>query len=182
MNKYFTATDSKNPYKIEIDFVVQDDSWQKDLDDLTDLSLRISKQIFNQLGLSKYVSSIEFSVTLTDNQSIQKINLQYLSKDKPTNVLSFPIQEISENNFDKLEVHDGFVALGDIIFAYGILKDESLRDGKIFHDHFAHLLVHGVLHLLGYDHEHPLEATRMEKLEVDILSKFNINSPYEILT
>ena len=182
MSKYFTATDSKNSYKIEIDFVVQDDSWNKDLHDLTELSLEISKQIFSQLGLNEYASSVEFSIVLTDNPSIQKINLQYLSKDKPTNVLSFPIQEISENNFDKLEIHDGFVALGDIIFSYGILKDESLRDGKIFYNHFAHLLVHGILHLLGYDHEHPVEAARMEKLEVDILSKFNINSPYEILT
>ena len=141
MSKYFTATDLKDSCEINLDFEIQDDSWKKDLQTLTELSLQISKQIFSQLGLTKYASCIEFSVILTDNSSIAKINLQYLSKDKSTNVLSFPIQDIKASKFDELEILDGFVVLGDIIFAYGILKDESIRDGKTFYNHFAHLFV-----------------------------------------
>ena len=69
--------------------------------------------------------------------------------------------------------------LGDIIFAYKIVEDEAQMQGKDFNNHFAHLLVHGILHLLGYDHQSDQEAMEMENIEVEILSTFNIKSPYE---
>ncbi len=69
--------------------------------------------------------------------------------------------------------------LGDIIFAYKIVEEEAQMQGIDFNNHFAHLLVHGILHLLGYDHQSDQEAMEMENIEVEILSTFNIKSPYE---
>lgn len=175
MSKYFTITDLEDNLKIDIDFEVQDNSWP----DLAALSLKISKIIFNKLGLDKLAQSFEFSIILTDDNSIRKINSQYRAKDAATNTLSFPAQDIIANKFDDLQIHNGFLSLGDVIFAYGVIENEAKRDGKTFQDHFTHLLIHGLLHLLGYDHQNEQEAQVMENLEIQILLSLNIKSPYE---
>lgn len=175
MSKYFTITDLENNLQIDIDFEVQDNSWS----DLAELSLKISKILFNKLNLGKIAKHIEFSITLTNNQSIQKINLQYRGKDAATNTLSFPAQDIIEGKLEDFQIQDGFLSLGDVIFAYGVIEDEAKRDGKTFQDHFTHLLIHGLLHLFGYDHQNDQEAQEMENLETEILLSLDIKSPYE---
>lgn len=106
------------------------------------------------------------SVLFTDDQTIQSLNREFRGKDKPTNVLSFP-------------AGDGpFSLLGDIALAYGVCRDEAERDGISLDAHAAHLLVHGLLHLSGYDHQTDREAARMERLETAILAGMGVDDPY----
>lgn len=160
---------------IMIEFQMECSLWPN----LSDLSIKLSKEVFARFGLNSYAKEIEFCVILTDSKSIRTINKQYRLKDYPTNTISFPAQDIKYGDFNNLEIQDGFLILGDVIFAYEIVKDESEKDNKSFEDHFAHLLIHGLLHLLGYDHKTDQEALEMESIEVEILAKFNIKSPYE---
>ncbi len=105
------------------------------------------------------------SVLLTDNATIQQLNYEYRGKDKPTNVLSFP-QELPE-------------LLGDIVLAYETIASEAETQGKGMDAHIQHLLIHGLLHLTGHDHEEEAEAEAMEALEIAILSELSVANPYD---
>jgi len=107
----------------------------------------------------------ELSVVLTDDETIRALNAQWRKLDKPTNVLSFPSA-------------DGEVLLGDIVIAYETTRREAAEEGKPFEHHLSHLVVHGFLHLLGYDHESDADAEEMEGLERAILAKLGIPDPY----
>lgn len=109
------------------------------------------------------------SILLTDNDTMQNLNRQFRDKDKPTNVLSFPS---SDSLFT--DQH----SLGDLAFAFDVIQDEARKDGKTFLNHMTHLTIHGILHLLGYDHITDDEAETMEKLEIDLLHTLNIPNPY----
>ena len=108
---------------------------------------------------------IQISVLLSHNAFIQTLNKTYRQQDKPTNVLSFPQNETYH--------------LGDIILAYETICDEATKQKKTFKDHLIHLVIHGLLHLLGYDHETEKEAQEMEALEIEILRGLDIKNPYE---
>ena len=181
MSENFTITDSANGYILDIDLNIQSIAWQNKIDHLHDMVILYSKRVFEVMGLTNYVNHIELSLLLTDNESIQKLNLQYRGKDSPTNSLSFPAQEIIAKKLNEFEFQGGFAILGDIIFAYEVIESEAKEQNKDFYNHFAHLLVHGILHLLGYDHQLEKEALEMEAIEIEILSFFNIQSPYESL-
>ncbi|HCO55452.1 MAG TPA: rRNA maturation RNase YbeY [Pelagibacterium sp.] len=112
----------------------------------------------------------EISVLLTDNRSQQALNREWRGKDKPTNVLSFPALE----DDDPIEG-----LLGDISLAYETLVAEADDLEKPFEHHFAHLLVHGMLHVLGYDHETEDEALAMEARETDIMGLLGYPDPYD---
>lgn len=107
----------------------------------------------------------EVSIVLTDDSEIHELNKQYRNMDKPTNVLSF------ETGDDEL--------LGDIIISYDTVLREAHEQNKSFVAHATHMVVHGVLHLLGYDHIDDNDANKMEALEVEILGKLKIKNPYE---
>lgn len=116
--------------------------------------------------------AIGVSVLLTDDHNMRSLNHQFRDIDKSTNVLSFPAAEDDQAEDDTL------VALGDIAIAYETVVREA-EDGDIaVADHLAHLIVHGLLHLLGYDHESNADAEEMEALEIAILSHFGIANPY----
>ena len=106
----------------------------------------------------------EISVVLADDDFVHTLNKQYRGKDKPTNVLSF------EN--------EGLCA-GDIVVAYGVLAREAREQHKSFRAHLAHLLVHGTLHLQGYDHLTEKQAQKMETLETKIMQKLGYEDPYK---
>ncbi len=180
MSRNYTINNLQN-YSLNIDVNINDVAWESALDNLDDLLVKVSSYVFDKLKLSKNASNIEFSIILTDNEEIQKLNAQYRNKNVPTNCLSFPTQAIEITKIEEYPFYGGFAILGDIIFAYKKIKDESIEQKKNFLDHFIHLLVHSILHLLGYDHEVEKEALEMERLEIDILSFFNISSPYETL-
>jgi probable rRNA maturation factor len=106
-----------------------------------------------------------FTVLLADDKKLGALNHEFRGKNKPTNVLSFPGP-------------DGYA--GDIAIAYGVTRKEAKAAAKTFADHAAHLVVHGVLHLAGYDHERPKDAKVMEPLEVKILKRLGIADPYAV--
>ena len=105
-------------------------------------------------------------VLLTDDDAVRELNGRFRDKDKPTNVLSFPAPE------------NAFPHLGDIILAYGVCATEAEAQGKTLADHLSHLVVHGVLHLLGRDHEDDAEAEEMEAEEREILAQIGVADPY----
>ena len=114
--------------------------------------------------------AFEASVMLTDDAQLRELNRTWRGKDKPTNVLSFPAPEQPGAA--------GPRHLGDIALAFETLTRESEEESKELTHHFAHLIVHGVLHLLGYDHEVEAEAEIMEALEVKALAHLGIADPY----
>jgi probable rRNA maturation factor len=116
---------------------------------------------------------IELSVVLTDDKTVQTLNAEYRGKDKPTNVLSFATLE----GDDPLPP-EGPVHIGDIVLAFETLAREASDLQKPLRDHLTHLLVHGALHLLGYDHENDSDANIMESLEITVLETFSIENPY----
>lgn len=112
---------------------------------------------------------VEISIVLADDNFVQNLNKTYRGKNKPTNVLSFP--QDPEPGAEEIN-------LGDVVLAYQTVKKEAQSQGKSFMDHTSHLLVHGILHLLGHDHENDDEAEEMESLEIKILEKLGIKNPY----
>ncbi|OYY67865.1 rRNA maturation RNAse YbeY [Sphingomonas sp. 28-63-12] len=119
----------------------------------------------------------EISVRLTDDAEVQTLNRDYRHKDKPTNVLSFPM--IAPDLLDTVaNTDDGEVLLGDIVLAFGVCESEASEKGVTLQDHATHLIVHGTLHLLGYDHQGQVEAEAMEQIERDVLATLGIADPY----
>jgi probable rRNA maturation factor len=114
----------------------------------------------------------ELSVLLCDDEAIAHVNAQWRGQHKPTNVLSFPAPPLQS------AVPDGKIPLGDIAIAYETLAREAEENGKTLSEHLSHLVVHGFLHLLGYDHHMDDEAERMERLERDILARIGVADPY----
>jgi probable rRNA maturation factor len=111
-----------------------------------------------------------FALLLTSDAIVQGLNAQWRNKDQPTNVLSFPAPET---------VHALEKTLGDVALAYETCAREAEEQGKNLKDHATHLLVHGLLHLLGYDHEAEDDAAEMEGLEREILASLGIADPYQ---
>lgn len=120
-----------------------------------------------------HAHALEVSVVLVDDKTVRDLNRTYRNKDKPTNVLSFAALE-----GEKPEPAESALLLGDIVFGYETIERESKEADKSFADHFSHLLVHGMLHLLGYDHENDKDADIMESLEIQVLSRYGIDNPY----
>jgi probable rRNA maturation factor len=104
-----------------------------------------------------------FCILLADDKTLRRLNRDFRGKDKATNVLSFP----GTKDY-----------AGDIAIAHGVTKAEAKAAGKKFADHATHLVVHGVLHLAGHDHERPKDAKVMESLEVKILARLGVSDPY----
>lgn len=111
----------------------------------------------------------ELTIRLVDNHESQQLNHEYRGKDKPTNVLSFPFEAPPEVPLP---------LLGDLIIAVAVVEQEAIEQHKTSRAHWAHMVVHGCLHLLGYDHIKDDEAEVMENLERDILASLGFNDPY----
>jgi probable rRNA maturation factor len=120
---------------------------------------------------------VEISVTLTGDEEVRALNAKWRGKDKPTNVLSFPMAD--ERDLGRANVIGAELLLGDIILAHGVCEAEAAEKGVSVETHAAHLLVHGTLHLLGYDHHDEREAADMEAREVRALARLGIENPYE---
>ncbi len=112
----------------------------------------------------------EIAILITDNKEIKYYNNKYRSKNKETNILSFP-------NIDEIDREINPI-IGDIIISEEKLTYEAMEQNKRFNNHLKHIFLHGVLHLFGYNHENEHDAQIMESIEVEILRKLNINNPY----
>ncbi len=140
--------------------VIQDDRWRK-----LKLATRLKRAVGEALRLGGADADADLTILLTTDSAVKKLNHAFRGKDMPTNVLSFPAGQ------------DDY--LGDVAIAYGVTAREAKASGKSLEDHTVHLAVHGVLHLLGFDHVTPRQAKVMEPLEVRILKSLRIANPYE---
>jgi probable rRNA maturation factor len=157
---------------LEISFHIQHHPWKKILTkSRKDFELALHKA-FDALILPKKQFAVAISF-ISDNE-MQTLNAQYRGKDKPTNVLSFPMIE----DFSDLKRWPEPLELGDIVLAYETTSQEAFDEGKSLSDHTSHLLIHGLLHLFGYDHMTKKDAKEMEGLEVAILAELGIENPY----
>ena len=141
-----------------------------------DEGIDIEKPLNNKL--TKIVSTIleqekmsdcVINLRLLNDKEMKKLNMQFRQKDKTTNVLSFPNDDISVKQTKNI---------GDIAISVEYVKAEAKKEGKTFDDHIIHMLAHGVYHILGYDHENNENAVIMEKKEIQTLKKINISNPY----
>ncbi|MCP3687335.1 MAG: rRNA maturation RNase YbeY [Gammaproteobacteria bacterium] len=113
---------------------------------------------------------LEQTIRIVGEDEIQRLNSQYRGKDAVTNILSFPAEM----------PHIDYQYLGDLVICAPLVEREALEQSKTAHAHWAHLVVHGMLHLQGFDHENETEAAKMEMLEVKILSTMGYSNPYNI--
>ncbi|WOE76083.1 rRNA maturation RNase YbeY [Alterisphingorhabdus coralli] len=161
---------------VDVDYLdvwTDDYDWEAMAEDATNAA--ISNSPYALLGESGATLSI--SVVFSDDAEVQKLNAQYRGKDKPTNVLSFPMVQPdllgSLSNTD-----DGEVLLGDIILAHETCAREAQEKGIDIEQHVMHLIVHGTLHLLNYDHQDEAQAANMEALETKALAGLGYPDPY----
>jgi probable rRNA maturation factor len=117
----------------------------------------------------------EVAVRVVASQESRALNKLWRGKDKPTNVLSFPAPEVAKRGLPR----DQTIPLGDLVICAEVVKREAQRDGKTMEAHWAHMVVHGSLHLAGYDHEAGRrERLRMERREIAVLRRFGFRNPY----
>lgn len=133
-----------------------------------DISEWVQALIDVEEGLDELITAKNINFSFVSEEEIQKLNLTFLKKDKPTNVLSFP-SPATDLNQD---------LLGDIAICIDVIKKESYEQGKEASDHLIHIILHSVLHLVGYDHEDEASANKMELLEISTLKKIGIANPY----
>lgn len=129
------------------------------------------QQWVEQAFSSVTTKAFELTIRLVDVAESQQLNNQYREKDKPTNVLSFPF-EVPEG----IELN----LLGDLVICAQVVEQEAQAQNKELFNHWAHMVIHGCLHLLGYDHINDTDANEMEALEVKILAELSIANPYNI--
>lgn len=141
-----------------IDIAIQAEGWP----DCEDLIACAVKSVATELDNPR---EGELSVVLSDNAQVQILNRDYRGKDKPTNVLSFP---------------QSGPLLGDIILAFETVQAEAMDKGVSFEAHLTHLVMHGWLHLQGFDHQTDKTATEMEAIEIAALAKLGIDNPYQV--
>ena len=162
-----------------LDINIEDPRWKAA--DLEGLAAKAAAAVLLRLGIDD--DEAELSVLGCNDARIADLNAEFRGKPTPTNVLSWPAEErAAEVDGEMPEVPEadafGAIELGDIAIAYETCAREAEAAGKPLEEHATHLLVHGVLHLLGFDHERDRDATLMEGLETEILGKMGIEDPY----
>ena len=155
--------------QIKLEITIQN---QKLWKDLGNIFCKMVLDLLSKIIEDKNQRKTSISILLTDDLYIKKINKKWRKSKQATNVLSFPVnKQIKE---------EGYFFIGDIVLSYETILSECKLRKKTFKDHFLHLLVHGFLHLLGYNHDNKRNEKEMEDLEVNYLSELNIKNPYEI--
>ena len=125
-----------------------------------------------EAALQHDYSDLEQTIRIVDRDESRALNRQYRDRDSATNVLSFPAADLEGLPPDEPRL------LGDVVVCASVVADEAAEQGKAVTDHWAHMIVHGTLHLLGFDHETDAEAAEMEALETRILASQSVTDPY----
>jgi probable rRNA maturation factor len=147
-----------------IDVEIEDGAWSDALADVEGMVERAAQAALDTLPQAKRGGAV--AILLTDDATVADLNTRFRGKPTSTNVLSFPA------------AGSAYPHLGDVALAYGVCAGEAEAQGKSLADHLTHLVVHGVLHLLGYDHEAEADAEVMEQMECEILRRFGVADPY----
>lgn len=162
--------------KVILSYNIASTHWKKHLPDMRTLLKEAAECTVDKvMGHAHAVHRVEISLLLADDNEIQALNATYRHKHGPTNVLSFPALSLKAGEYDVLS---GTVYLGDIALAFDTVQREAREQHKALAAHVMHLVVHGILHLLGYGHEEDKEAEKMEALEISILAKLHVKNPY----
>ena len=166
----------KNPH---IEIIFETNSWQDTAPDIESVILSAALAAYGAgrgaLPVLKTAKDVSVTVICTDDAAMHELNLIHRGKDNTTNVLSFPLLTAEE------DIPAGVpVLLGDVILGFETMCREAGEQEKTLAAHVAHLVAHGILHLLGYDHMEETEAEKMEQLEGDILTKLGYANPYLI--
>jgi probable rRNA maturation factor len=154
---------------VAVDILIESEAWH-----MLPEAERIARRAIATAAAETRQPSAELSVLLCDDETIAALNGRWRGKHNPTNVLSFPALALPGPALHEV------VPLGDIVIAYETLLREAAETGKPVSAHLSHLVVHGFLHLLGYDHEIDNDAERMERLERDILARIGVADPYAV--
>jgi probable rRNA maturation factor len=155
--------------KLKLEIIIQNQKLWKDMDNIFCM---LVLDLLSKITEDKNELKKSASILLTDDLYMKEINKKWRKLEKATNVLSFPVNK-------QIKEEDYFF-IGDIVLSYETILSECKLRKKSFKDHFLHLLVHGFLHLLGYNHDNKRNEKEMEELEVNYLSELNIKNPYEI--
>lgn len=171
-------TEIKSPLSqagIVIDVSVQEPEWET-FEAVADLVTMVAKKTLKTAMLPRIAQNraLEASIVLANDDLVHVLNREYRDKDQPTNVLTFA----SLDDEDQITPEGENLNLGDVILSYQTIEREAQEQGKFMLDHFKHLIVHGVLHLLGYDHQNDEQANDMETLEIRILESLGVQNPY----
>jgi len=157
----------------EIEILVEHAAWLEALPEAEALARRAALAALDSVE-ADCDRPLEISLVLADDSTVRRLNRDWRGKDAATNVLSFATQD----DEGEPEVPDAPLLLGDVVLAFETCAAEAAAEGKSLADHSAHLVVHGVLHLLGWDHQDDDEAAEMEALETDVLRGLGIADPY----
>ena len=157
--------------QIDFDVIADQGDWD-DETEIAELAGRVLATAVEVLqpGLAE---GTELCLVLSDDDEVRRLNRDFRGQDKPTDVLSFP---------PAAEAPGAETFLGELIFSFTTVKNDAAAEEKRFEDHLAHLILHGFLHLLGYDHETDDDAETMERLETVILARLGIADPYRVAT
>jgi len=149
-----------------LDLVIQNQQNEFQIPDVKKMQLWIDGALMTD-------ENVQVTLRIVDSNESQGLNKEFRGKDKPTNVLSFPI-ELPEEFIETLEMN----MLGDLVVCAEVVEKETQEQGKTSDSHWAHMLVHGMLHLQGYDHIDDADAKKMEQLELKILTQLGFDDPY----
>ncbi len=192
-NEQIITTSSENDDQpvLEVELIIEDENWLEVSDDFKFIReaafLALSQKMHPETELQQHEQSDQSAIKsphrlavimLSDDRTIRYLNKTYRGKDQATNILSFPANEMDlemHNQADEPETQH----IGDAILAYEYVENEAKIEQKPLKTHISHLVIHGVLHLLGYDHETTEEASIMESLEIALMKQLGYPNPYE---
>ena len=173
-----SSTTAGQAGRIGIDLALDDPAWLDDLPDAEALAVRAATAA---LDAACPGPALAMALVLSNDERLRELNRDWRAIDKPTNVLSFPAQDLAAGDIPAPEpgMPAGLpIELGDVIVAHATMKREAQEAGRPLAHHLCHLVVHGALHLVGYDHEADDEADVMETMERNVLAGLGIPDPY----
>ena len=171
---------AKNSFNLNID--IEEEGWNKALSSLQELSDDVLDRTLTYVKEHKKIDFLQtnnplnINLCLSNDENIHALNAKFRHMDKPTNVLSFA--NIDDEFFYEEIARSNVIELGDIMIALETMQREAAEKQISLHDHYCHLFIHGILHLLGFDHMEDDEAEEMESYEIAILASMHIANPY----